>query len=106
MLKLRGCCTETRVLLRVYEFIPNGSFYHHIDDSTEDFHVSWRTCLQINTKSAGALAYLHFLSSARIYHRDVKSSNMLLDEKYRAKLSIFGTSRVINIGKTQATTSV
>ncbi|KAB1199796.1 Wall-associated receptor kinase-like 22 [Morella rubra] len=62
--------------------------------------------LQIATKIAGALFYLHSTASSPVYHWDIKSSNILLDEKYRAKIADFGISRSIAIDQTDLTTLV
>uniref|UniRef100_A0A803QE05 Protein kinase domain-containing protein n=1 Tax=Cannabis sativa TaxID=3483 RepID=A0A803QE05_CANSA len=80
IVKLLGCCLETEVPLLVYEFIPN--------------------------EIAGALFYLHSATSSPIYHRDIKSTNILLDEKYRAKVADFGTSRTVSIDQTHVTTLI
>ncbi|XP_073525987.1 uncharacterized protein [Phyllobates terribilis] len=106
IVKLLGCCLETDVPLLVYEYVPNGTLYHHIHDPTEEFQITWKMRLQIAIDVAGAIAYLHSSSSVPIYHRDIKSSNILLDEKYKPKVSDFGASRTNPIDQTHLTTGV
>lgn len=60
--------------------------------------------MRIVADSASAIAYLHSSSSIPIYHRDIKSANILLDEKHRAKVSDFGSSKSIAIDQTHLTT--
>ncbi|KAK2448391.1 Wall-associated kinase family protein [Trifolium repens] len=106
VVKLLGCCLETEIPLLVYEFIPNGNLFEYLHDQNEDIPMTWDMRLRIATEIAGALFYLHSIASQPIYHRDVKSTNILLDEKYRAKLADFGTSRIISIEATHLTTMV
>ena len=101
-----GCCLETEVPLLVYEFISNGNLFQLIHNQDMNFPFSWKMRLQIATEVAGAFAYLHSSCSIPIYHRDIKSTNILLDDKYRAKVSDFGTSRSIAIEQTHLTTLV
>ncbi|PRQ29601.1 putative protein kinase RLK-Pelle-WAK family [Rosa chinensis] len=104
VVKLLGCCLETEIPLLVYEFLPNGTLSQYIHDQDEEFPLTWGTRLRVSTEVAGALSYLH--STASIYHRDIKSTNILLDAKYRAKIADFGISRSISTDQTHLTTQV
>ncbi|KAG7579328.1 Protein kinase domain, partial [Arabidopsis thaliana x Arabidopsis arenosa] len=107
IVKLLGCCLETDVPILVYEFIPNGNLFEHLHEELEDYTMTtWEVRLRIAVEIAGALSYLHSAASSPIYHRDVKSTNIMLDEKYRAKVSDFGTSRSVTVDHTHLTTVV
>ncbi|OMO92040.1 hypothetical protein CCACVL1_06929 [Corchorus capsularis] len=106
VVKLLGCCLETQFPLLVYEFIPNGTLSQLIHEHNEDFPLTWEMRLRIGTEIANALSYLHSAASVPIYHRDIKATNILLDDKYRAKVSDFGTSRSVALEQTHLTTRV
>ncbi|KAL8246593.1 hypothetical protein R6Q59_007809 [Mikania micrantha] len=106
VVQLLGCCLETEVPLLVSEFISKGTLYAYIQDDSSELAFSLNMRMQIASEVAGAVSYLHSETPIPIYHRDIKTTNILLDEKYRAKVSDFGTSRLVSIDQTHLTTLV
>uniref|UniRef100_A0A803NAK7 Uncharacterized protein n=2 Tax=Chenopodium quinoa TaxID=63459 RepID=A0A803NAK7_CHEQI len=103
VVRLIGCCLEVEVPLLVYEFISNGTLYDHIHNKDGTTWYSWSNCLRVAMDSASALAHIHTIP---IFHRDIKSANILLDDSYTAKISDFGASRLIPLHKTHLSTVV
>ncbi|GMN67001.1 hypothetical protein TIFTF001_036076 [Ficus carica] len=106
VVKLLGLCLETKIPLLVYELVSHGTLSQHIHSKKSAVLKSWNARLRIGTEIALALDYLHSLAQPPIIHRDVKSTNILLDKNYTAKVSDFGASVLIPSGHTSKATTV
>jgi serine/threonine protein kinase len=105
VVRLYGCTpADSPELLLVYEFVPNGTLADHLHgDRKNPKGLPWNTRLNIAIQTAQALAFLHALDPP-ILHRDVKSSNILLDENLDVKLADFGLCRLVPVDASHVTT--
>ncbi|KAH6806933.1 Protein kinase superfamily protein [Perilla frutescens var. hirtella] len=93
LVKLIGYCLEDDHRLLVYEFMPKGSMENHLFRRGSYFQpLSWSLRMKIALDAARGLAFLHS-DEAKVIYRDFKTSNILLDSNYNAKLSDFGLAR-------------
>ncbi|KAE8676508.1 FKBP-like peptidyl-prolyl cis-trans isomerase family protein isoform 1 [Hibiscus syriacus] len=103
LVRLLGCCVEAEQPLMIYEYISNGTLSDHLHGKYPTF-LDWKTRLNIALQTAEALAYLHSAAYTPIYHRDVKSANILLDDEFNTKVSDFGLSRLASPGLSHVST--
>ncbi|KAL8117224.1 hypothetical protein AgCh_015214 [Apium graveolens] len=96
--------SETEMFL-IYNYLPGGNLEKFIQERSTRA-VDWRILHKIALDIALALAYLHDQCVPRVLHRDVKPSNILLDEDFNAYLSDFGLARLLGTSETHATTGV
>ncbi|KAB1206697.1 L-type lectin-domain containing receptor kinase IX.1 [Morella rubra] len=102
LVQLIGWCHERRELLLVYEFMPNRSLDFHL--FKEESSLQWVARYKIARGLALALLYLHEEWEQCVVHRDIKSSNIMLDSNFDAKLGDFGLARLVDHAKGSQTT--
>ncbi|KAF2301071.1 hypothetical protein GH714_019884 [Hevea brasiliensis] len=90
---LVGYCEEANNMVLIYEYMANGNLKHHLSGDQPDI-LSWEGRLRVALEAAQGLEYLHNGCKPPFVHRDVKTTNILLDAKFQAKLSDFGLSRI------------
>ncbi|MCO5575644.1 hypothetical protein L7F22_029446 [Adiantum nelumboides] len=105
IVRFLGCCLETEEPLLVYEYVSNGDVMENLREGNNCVR-NWEQRLKVARQTAEALAYLHGATVPPILHRDVKSSNVLLDNNFDAKVADFGVSRLVPEGATHVSTAV
>ncbi|XP_020112370.1 probable receptor-like protein kinase At1g80640 [Ananas comosus] len=90
VVSLLGYCVHEGKRLLVYEFMQNGSLESQLHGASRGSHLSWHLRMKIALDTARGLEYLHEHCNPPVIHRDLKSSNILLDADYNARISDFG----------------
>ncbi|XP_023639967.1 probable LRR receptor-like serine/threonine-protein kinase At2g28960 isoform X5 [Capsella rubella] len=107
LVSLVGYCDEESHLALLYEYAPNGDLKQHLSGERGGSALKWSSRLKIVVETAQGLEYLHTGCKPPMVHRDVKTTNILLDEHFQAKLADFGLSRSFPIGgETHVSTAV
>ncbi|CAL9084612.1 unnamed protein product [Musa textilis] len=105
LVSLVGYCIAGSQRMLVYEFVPNNTLEHHLHGKGLPT-MDWATRLKIAVGSAKGLAYLHEDCHPRIIHRDIKTANILLDNKFEAMVADFGLAKLSSDTNTHVSTRV
>ncbi|XP_028073396.1 probable LRR receptor-like serine/threonine-protein kinase At1g07650 [Camellia sinensis] len=108
LVKLYGCCVEGNQLILIYEYMENNCLSRALfgRDAICKLKLDWPTRQKICLGIARGLAYLHEESRLKIVHRDIKTSNVLLDKEFNAKISDFGLAKLYEDDNTHISTRV
>jgi serine/threonine protein kinase len=108
LVPLWGYCVQGNSRFLIYSYMENGSlddWLHNRDDGASSF-LDWPMRLKIAQGASRGLSYIHDVCKPQIVHRDIKSSNILLDREFKAYVADFGLSRLVLPNKTHVTTEL
>ncbi|KAJ6430813.1 hypothetical protein OIU84_018340 [Salix udensis] len=107
LVRLLGYCMEGTQRMLVYEYVNNGNLEQWLHGGMRQHgYLTWEARMKILLGTAKALAYLHEAIEPKVVHRDIKSSNILIDDNFDAKISDFGLAKLLGAGKSHITTRV
>ncbi|PIN21113.1 Serine/threonine protein kinase [Handroanthus impetiginosus] len=106
LVKLLGCSITGPESLLVYEYVPNQSLHEYLFVRKDVPRLGWEERYKIILGTAEGLDFLHEKSNLRIIHRDIKLSNVLLEEDFTPKIADFGLARMFPEDKTHISTAV
>ncbi|XP_062012058.1 G-type lectin S-receptor-like serine/threonine-protein kinase CES101 isoform X3 [Rosa rugosa] len=104
LVQLFGFCIRGEERMLIYEYMPNKSLDYFLFDSTRGVLLDWKRRFNIIEGVAQGLLYLHKYSRMRVIHRDLKASNILLDESMNPRISDFGMARTFTQNELEANT--
>lgn len=104
IVKLHGFCNHQGSNLLLYEYMPKGSLGEILHDPS--CNLDWSKRFKIALGAAQGLAYLHHDCKPRIFHRDIKSNNILLDDKFEAHVGDFGLAKVIDMPHSKSMSAI
>lgn len=107
LVRLLGYCVEGVHRMLVYEYVNNGNLEQWLHGAMRQHGtLTWEARMKVMLCTAKALAYLHEAIEPKVIHRDIKSSNILIDNQFNAKISDFGLAKLLGSGESHVTTRV
>lgn len=107
LVRLLGYCVEGVHRMLVYEYVNNGNLEQWLHGGMRQHGtLTWEARMKVILGTAKALAYLHEAIEPKVVHRDIKSSNILIDGEFNAKVSDFGLAKLLDSGESHITTRV
>ncbi|KAJ1419643.1 Tyrosine-protein kinase, active site [Sesbania bispinosa] len=95
IVKLYGFCLHNRIMFLIYQYMEKGSLFSVLYDDAEAMELDWRKRVDIVKGIAHALSYLHHDCNPPIVHRDIATTNILLNSEWQPSVADFGTARLL-----------